>query len=309
MQLNLEDETIRLNAPKGSLTPALQAELKANKPGLLELLRAAQKNVGTRAAAPIPRVARQERMPLSFAQQRLWFLQQMDPESTAYNLLSAILMEGSIDAGLLEQSIHRITLRHENLRTSFGQYDGSPYTQIADGCDWRMDILPLDRSRDESLASAVTRFTQQTTNKPFNLEQGPLLRAYLLHWDEHQSVLLLSMHHIVSDGWSMGVMIRELTENYRALRVGESPRLPDLAIQYVDWSVWQPEWLASGVWNARCLTGENLCTALRLSFNFRRIERDLQERARAAGAPNSCFLRIWWSGCKRSDALTTRPCS
>src|SRR5271155_3208750 len=110
VQLSLEDETIRLNAPKGALTPALQAELKASKPELLELLRAAQQNGRKSAAGLIPRVARQELMPLSFAQQRLWFLQQMDPESTAYNLLSAIRMEGNLDADLLERSLHRIIL-------------------------------------------------------------------------------------------------------------------------------------------------------------------------------------------------------
>jgi amino acid adenylation domain-containing protein len=247
VQLNLEDETIRLNAPKGALTPALQAELKASKPELLELLRAARQNGRKGAAGLIPRVARQELMPLSFAQQRLWFLQQMDPESTAYNLLSAIRMEGNLDADLLERSLHRIILRHEDLRTSFVQYDGSPYTQIVDGSGWKMDTLALDRHPNESLEQAVTRFAEERTNKPFDLEQGPLLRAYLLRSSAQESVLLLSMHHIISDGWSMGVLISELAENYRAFGVEESPRLTDLVVQYVDYSVWQREWLATGV--------------------------------------------------------------
>jgi amino acid adenylation domain-containing protein len=247
VQLNLEDETIRLNAPKGTLTPALQAELKASKPELLELLRAAQQNGRSRTAGPIPRVARQKLMPLSFAQQRLWFLQQMDPESTAYNLRVALRMEGNVDATLLERSLHRIILRHEDLRTSFVQYDGSPYTQIADGSGWKMDRLMLDPHPDDSLEQAVARFAEERTNKPFDLEQGPLLRAYLLRSGEHQSVLLLSMHHIISDGWSISVLIRELAENYRAFRLEEFPRVPDLAVQYLDYSVWQREWLATGV--------------------------------------------------------------
>jgi len=247
VQLTLEDETIRLNAPKGALTPALQAELKASKPELLELLRAAQQNGRKGAAGLIPRAVRQELMPLSFAQQRLWFLQQMDPESTAYNLLSAIRMEGNLDVDLLERSLHRIILRHEDLRTSFVQYDGSPYTQIVDGSGWKMDRFRLDRRPNESLEQAVSRFAEERTNKPFNLEQGPLLRAYLLQSPEHESVLLLSMHHIISDGWSMGVLIRELAENYQSFRSGEVPRITDLPIQYVDYSVWQREWLATGV--------------------------------------------------------------
>jgi len=247
VQLSLEDETIRLNAPKGALTEALQAELKANKPELLELLRTARQNGRKGAAGLIPKVARQELMPLSFAQQRLWFLQQMDPESTAYNLLSAIRLEGNLDADLFERSLHSILLRHEDLRTSFVQYDGSPYTQIEDGSGWKMDRFTLDRQPSESLGQAISRFAKEWTNKPFNLEQGPLLRAYLLRSGTHESVLLLSMHHIISDGWSMGVLIRELAENYKAFRSGEAPRITDLPIQYVDYSVWQQEWLATGV--------------------------------------------------------------
>jgi len=247
VQLNLENETIRLNAPKGALTPALQADLKANKPELLELLRAARQNGRQGAAGLVPRVARQELLPLSFAQQRLWFMQQMDPASTAYNLLSAIRLEGNPDADLLERSLHRIILRHEDLRTSFVQYDGSPYTQIADGSGWRMYRFVLDRQANESLEQAVSRFADERTNRPFDLEQGPLLRAYLLRSGEDESILLLSMHHIVSDGWSMGVLVRELAENYRAFRAEESPRITDLPVQYVDYSVWQREWLATGV--------------------------------------------------------------
>src|ERR1700733_3956793 len=247
VQLSLEDETIRLNAPKGALTPALQAELKASKPELLELLRASRQDGRKDSAGPITRVARQEFMPLSFAQQRLWFLQQMDPESTAYNLLAVLRMEGNLDPDLLELSLHRIILRHEDLRTSFVQYDGSPYTQIADGSNWKMDTLALDRHPNESLEPAVTRFAQQKTNKPFDLGQGPLLRAYLLRSSGHESVLLLSMHHIISDGCSMCVLGRQLEENSRASRIGETPRITDLSNQYLDYSVWQREWLGTGV--------------------------------------------------------------
>jgi amino acid adenylation domain-containing protein len=261
VQLSLEDERIRLNAPKGALTPALQAELKASKPELLELLRLAQQNGRRGTAGFIPKVPRQELMPLSFAQQRLWFLQQMDPESRAYNLLAGVRMEGNLDANLLERSLHRIILRHENLRTSFVQYDGSPYTRITDGSGWKMDTLALDYHPNESLEQAVTRFAEERANKPFDLEQVPLLRAYLLRSGEQEWVLLLSMHHIISDGWSMGILVRELAENYRALRIEEPPRITDLAVQYLDYSVWQREWLATGVverqmqhWR-RCLEG------------------------------------------------------
>jgi amino acid adenylation domain-containing protein len=247
VHLSLEDETIRLNAPKGALTPALQAELKASKTEILESLRSAQRSSFKGTSGPIPRVARQKLMPLSFAQQRLWFLQQMDPESAAYNLESAFCMKGNLDPDALDRSLHSIILRHEDLRTIFVQHDGTPYTKIADGSGWKMDRLSLDRYPGESLEQAVTRFNDETTRRPFNLEQAPLLRAYFLRSGEQEAVLVLSMHHIISDGWSMGVLIRELAENYRALLLGESPSITDLPIQYIDYSVWQREWLASGV--------------------------------------------------------------
>jgi amino acid adenylation domain-containing protein len=245
VQLALEDDAIRLSAPKGTLTPALQAELKASKAELLELLRSAQRSSkGT--AGPIPRVARQKLMPLSFAQQRLWFLQQMDPESTAYNLEAVFTMKGDLDAEVLERSLYNIILRHEDLRTIFVQHEGSPYTQITDGSDWKMDRLSLDRRPGETIGKAVSRFCDEVTRKPFDLERGPLFRAWLLSGGE-ETIFLLSMHHIISDGWSMGVLIGELAENYRALVAGESPKIAELPIQYVDYSVWQREWLANGV--------------------------------------------------------------
>ena len=246
VQLTLEDDSIRLNAPKGSLTPALQAELKASKTELLELLRSVQRS-GKGTAGPIAKAARQNLMPLSFAQQRLWFLQQMDPESTAYNLECVFTMKGDLDADALGRSLHSIILRHEDLRTIFVQQDGAPYTQITDGLDWKMDRLSLHRGPDETIEQGVTRFCDEVTRKPFDLERGPLLRAWLLDSGEQEAVLVFSMHHIISDGWSMGVLVRELAENYRALLAGKPPKIAELPIQYVDYSVWQREWLASGV--------------------------------------------------------------
>jgi amino acid adenylation domain-containing protein len=247
VQLTLEGETLRVNAPKGALTPELQSELRSSKAELLQLLRFAQRSNRESAAGPIPRAVRKRLMPLSFAQQRLWFLQRMDPESTAYNLACAVHLTGDLDAGALERSLHAILLRHEDLRTVFIQQDGTPYTQITDGSDWKMESHPLDLRPGESLAQAVTRFTGETTREPFDLERGPLWRAYLLRSGEQDAVLVLAMHHIVSDGWSMGVMMRELAENYRALLLGEPLTREELPVQYADYSVWQREWLASGM--------------------------------------------------------------
>jgi amino acid adenylation domain-containing protein len=171
----------------------------------------------------------------------------MDPESAAYNLLSVMRLHGELDSDVLERSLHSIILRHEALRTCFVQRDGSPYTTIVDGLDWTMARLPLERHEGETMELAVTRFAESTTQRPFDLEKGPLLRAYLLQVSEQESILLLSVHHIVSDGWSMGVLCHELGENYRSLKLNEKPRTQELAIQYVDFTEWQRNWFSEGV--------------------------------------------------------------
>jgi len=247
VQLTLDGDVLRLNAPKGSLTPELQSELKANKPALLELLRTMRQNGGRAIETSIPRVERRPLMPLSFAQQRIWFLQQMDPQSSAYNLLAAICLRGKLDDNALERSLRSIIDRHEDLRTSFVQRDGSPWTVIGDNNDWKLQHAVLDSLPYESLEAAVAQFAATHAQRPFDLGQGPLFRAYLLRSTEDEHVLIFSIHHIVTDGWSMGVVIHELIENYRAFRLNETPSLPELAIQYVDFSEWQRKWLAYGV--------------------------------------------------------------
>jgi amino acid adenylation domain-containing protein len=247
VQLTLEGDVLRLNAPKGALTPALQAELKASKAELLELLRGMQKNIGQGKAAPLVRVERRPFMQLSFAQQRLWFLQQMDPESVAYNLLSVMRLQGDLDIDPLERSLHTIILRHEDLRTCFVQRDGTPYTVIVDGGNWKLDRFVLDRREGETVEAAVTRFTRETTQKPFDLTQGPLFRAYLLQVSSQDFVLIFSMHHIISDGWSMGVIVQELAANYRAFRLNELPHSVELPIQYIDYTEWQRGWLSQDI--------------------------------------------------------------
>ena len=247
VQLHLEGDVLRLNAPKGALTPELQMQLKAAKQEILSLLRTIQQNGSNAGTAPMVRVERRELMPLSYAQQRLWFLNQMQPESGAYGLLYLFRIEGDLDEEVLEESLKRIVLRHEALRTNFVQREGSPFTTIRDGMNWRLEKRLLDRRGGETLESAAARFAESVVDDPFQLETGPLFRAYLLRVAEGEQVLTLSIHHIVSDGWSMGVLVREWIENYRALRAGETPRMQELPVQYVDYAEWQRQWLEGGV--------------------------------------------------------------
>jgi amino acid adenylation domain-containing protein len=247
VQLNLEGETLRLNAPKGALTLDLQAALRANKAEIVTLLRTRPLNGAGSSLAPIGRVERKAEMPLSLAQQRLWFLDQMDPDNVAYDLLALLRIVGHLEVDALERSLRAIILRHENLRTTFLKRNGSPYTVISDGQDWRLEKGILDRRKEETLEQAVSRFAESRSQDPFDLETGPLLRAFLLTSSEGEYVLALAIHHIVSDGWSMGVLVRELAENYRAFRLNENPSIPELQTQYVDYAEWQRKWLETGV--------------------------------------------------------------
>jgi len=247
VQMAMEGETLRLNAPKGVLTAELQAALRASKTDIVTLLKAERPSVSISSITPIPRIQRMEQMPLSLAQQRIWFLDQIDPDSVAYDLVASLRISGHLDVDVLEQSLRAIVLRHENLRTNFSQREGSPFTVIGNGQAWKLEKGLLDRREDEALEQAVFRFVQDRNRDPFHLESGPLFRAFLLDSGENEYVLSLSVHHIVSDGWSMGVLVRELAENYRAYRLHETPRLPELQTQYVDYAEWQRQWLASGV--------------------------------------------------------------
>ena len=246
VRLYLEEDKLRLNAPKGLLTPELQAELKANAPELIKMLRA-MKEPGSRAhAVPMERVERTEWMPLSFAQQRIWFLQQLDKASVAYNLMGVLRIEGDLNQEVLERSLKAVLLRHEALRTCFRQLEGSPYTSIRSGEDWKMQRSEMDRLPGESTEKALWRYVDTVVQRPFDLEKGSLWRAFLLK-DRQIHFLVICVHHIVSDGWSMGVAVQEITENYKAFAAGVEPPLESLPIQYADYAEWQRKWFSSGV--------------------------------------------------------------
>ena len=183
------------------------------------------------------RIARREHphnpAPLSFAQQRLWFLQQLDPESHLYNIHLPIKIEGELGVAALEQSINEIVRRHEALRTTFRQIGKEPMQLVRPSL--RVELAPMETSGDSEVAEWIKKEGQFN----FDLSTGPLFRARLLRQSMNKHVLLLTMHHIVSDGWSMGVLLRELCTLYAAAENKELIPLPDLPIQYADFAVWQ----------------------------------------------------------------------
>ncbi|GET42320.1 condensation domain-containing protein [Microseira wollei NIES-4236] len=177
--------------------------------------------------------------PLSFAQARLWFLDQLEPGKPFYNISSALLLKGSLNLAALEQSLNEVIRRHEILRTSFRTVDGQPVQVIEPNLKLTLNVQDLRQLPPIEQQQTLQQLIAQSANQPFDLTQLPLLRVSLLHVGESEYVMLLVMHHIISDGWSMGVLIREMVALYKAYGAGKSSPLAELTIQYVDFAVWQ----------------------------------------------------------------------
>ena len=198
----------------------------------------------------LPRTARPDgrlEMPPSFAQERLWFLDRWEPGKSTYNLPAALRLSGRLVLEALEAALAAVVARHEALRTTFAEAGGRPLQVIAPAASValpRIDLTSLLETRREGAALALAR---EEAARPFDLARGPLLRAALLRLAGESHLLLLNLHHIVTDGWSMGILVREVGEVYGALLAGRLPALPALPLQYADYAVWQRGWLAGEV--------------------------------------------------------------
>ncbi|MEW5861365.1 MAG: amino acid adenylation domain-containing protein [Cyanobacteriota bacterium] len=200
------------------------------------------------APSQIPRQNRESNsFPLSFAQQRLWFFDQLEPGNTSYNISAAVRVKGTLDAIALEQSLNAIIQRHEVLRTAFTTVNGQPVQVITPDFKFTLPVIDLRELPKTEREQAVRQFATAEAQKPFDLTQAPLLRVRLLHLNEFEYVVLFTMHHIVSDGWSMGIFIQELATFYKAFSTNNSLPLPELSIQYADFAVWQRQWLQGEV--------------------------------------------------------------
>jgi amino acid adenylation domain-containing protein len=200
---------------------------------------------------PLVRVPRDRPLPLSFAQQRLWLLHQLEPGSVAYNIFGALRMVGALDRAALEGAVTTIVERHEALRTTFQTVEDDPVQVIAPPAPVRFPRVDLSALTAAARAAAVEAIGLGEALRPFDLSTGPVLRLKLVHLGPEEHVLSFGMHHIVSDGWSVGVLVRELAELYAALRQGRPARLPELPIQYADFSAWQRRWLRGAVLEAQ----------------------------------------------------------
>ncbi|HEX2203959.1 MAG TPA: condensation domain-containing protein, partial [Longimicrobium sp.] len=225
------------------------------------------REAGASSAERVTRAGRDRRLPLSFAQQRLWLIDRMEPGNAAYVVFSALPLPAGTEAAEVERALNEIVRRHEALRTTFAEAEGRAVQVIAPSLEIGLGVLDLAPLPPEQRPEAARRKVAEEASAPFDLERGPLLRATLLV-DGGARRLLLAMHHIVSDAWSMGVIGRELAACLAAYAEGEEPRLPELPVQYADYAVWQRQ----------LLQGEAL-------------ERELEFwRARLEGAPEETAL-------------------
>jgi Condensation domain/Phosphopantetheine attachment site len=210
---------------------------------LEEALREAQ---GLRAPAIVP-TNRRAPLPLSFAQQRLWFMDQLEPGSAFYNIPAAMRLSGRLNVAALERTLLEIVRRHEVLRTSFVSEGGTPVQIVGEAPSLGLPLTDLSALPPERRELEAERLVKEETERGFDLGHGPLLRACLLKLGAEEHVLVLNMHHIVADGWSMGVLVEEVSKLYSAYSRGEEGVLEELEIQYGDFAVWQREWLRGEV--------------------------------------------------------------
>jgi amino acid adenylation domain-containing protein len=244
--MSRDNDQLILRGPKGALTADLRAELKERKAEILNFL----KNTAYGQTPPdssLPRISRDKNLPLSFAQQRLWFLDQLEPGSTVYNVPGALRIGGPLSVEVLERCFNEIVRRHEALRTTFSTVEEEPVQVIAASTNVSLPVIDISDFSESEREEEARRLALEEANKPFDLRQGPLFRTALIRLGENDHVLLLSLHHIVSDGWSMGVLYRELSALYQAFANEEPSPLPDLPIQYADFAAWQREWLQGEV--------------------------------------------------------------
>jgi amino acid adenylation domain-containing protein/FkbM family methyltransferase len=182
-------------------------------------------------------------MPLSFAQQRLWFLDQLEPGSAFYNCPGAVRISGSLDIGALERTLSEVVRRHEVLRTRFEAVDGQPVQVVEEAEPFSLPLVDLRHLLETQRETEALRIAKEEAGLPFDLSLCPLMRATLLRLAEEQHVVLFTMHHVVSDAWSMGVLIREVVALYEAFSNNRPSPLLELPIQYADYAVWQRNWL------------------------------------------------------------------
>src|SRR5262245_34972313 len=238
----VDGDRLRVSAPQGALTPEIQSELARRKPEILDYLR----ETGHPERPALGSVVRSGPLALSFAQERLWFLQRLEPHSVAYNLQANIRFDGALDGKALEQALAALVRRHELLRSRFPEVDGRPVLRIDEPATPGHGLSDLSALPEADRAREADRVATLEIRRPFDLANGPVCRFHLLRLREDRHELLVTQHHIVTDGWSIALLVREVLGLYAAFREGRAEP-PAPALQYADFAAWQRSWLQGEV--------------------------------------------------------------
>lgn len=266
--LHVDGDRLRLNAPKGVLTPALQAEITNHK---LELIKLLKQSTVSAVYPQIRPVANKESLPLSVSQEHLWTLTQLAPDTPLYNMYLAFRIHGTLDIAALEQSLIHLVERHEPLRTRFSLVNGQPTQHVDPSVEWSLPFTDLSKSM--SSEAEVDRKIAEEINYPFDPLNDRLFRVQLMRLDDRVHVLTLVMHHLISDGWSWAIFLNDLTTLYGSYVNGEKRSLPHLPVQYGDYAVWQREFVTNSTYIDQLEYWESLLdgvAALDLPLDFAR---------------------------------------
>jgi amino acid adenylation domain-containing protein len=239
--VDIDGDQLRCTAPLGVLTDALRGELAARKTEIVEWLRADRESQREGPAAA--KTPRRGDLPLSFAQQRLWFIDQLEPGTPAYTLAVRQRFRGPLEVPALANALSEVVRRHEALRTTFVSRDGWPVQVIADPQPVALPVVDLAQYDASERHRRAEQLVTEQAQRPFDLAGGPLIRVMLLRHGSEEHDLLISIHHIVADGWSLGILAREVSALYGASVGGRPSPLAELPVQYADFVVWQREWL------------------------------------------------------------------
>ncbi len=246
IRLSTDGEKLRCNAPKDSLTPSLQIEIIERKAEIIAFLQDTHLS-GNSSPSQIQPVPRNQNLPLSFSQQRLWFLDQLEPNSPLYNILRALRLHGDLNIQVLQQTLDAVVAHHEVLRTKYVSENGEPRQVISTPQSVELPIIDLQQYDKKEREIQLHTILQQESQRSFNLASDILLRGCLVQLAPQEYVLLLVMHHIASDGTSTNILWKQLTQLYKAFLDGKPNPLPKLPIQYADYAFWQRQWLSTEV--------------------------------------------------------------
>ncbi len=280
VHVRIEGDAVRVSAPRGVLSQELQAELARRKPEILAYMR---NGGGDPGRPPMTRADRNADLPLSFAQQRVWFLEQLEPGTSDYTIAVRKRHYGTIDVDILRRALGFLVERHESLRTTFTRVGSEPVQRIGPPRPVDVRTIDLRHLPVEARRESADRSLRIEAARPFDIERGPLFRACLIHLADDEHELLIAMHHLVADGWSIGLLAHEFGVAYEAVYNGEEPQLPELPYQYADYAVWQREWLTGDVLDEQARFWRNALggapAALELPTDYPRN----QDRPRTAG--------------------------